>query len=96
MDEASLTYELTGIVGTVLKRRPSMGWEPGQRVRLGDRRGNVTYIASISNDEEVNKILPQIWLSYGVKIVLGTTITSCRNTYTSCVAIFVSTWATEK
>lgn len=62
MDEASLTYELTGIVGTVLKRRPSMGWEPGQRVRLGDRRGNVTYIASISNDEEVNKILPQILL----------------------------------
>ena len=52
MDEASLTYELTGIVGTVLKSRPSMGWEPGQRVRLGDRRGNVTYIASISNDEE--------------------------------------------
>ena len=39
-----------------------MGWEPGQRVRLGDRRGNVTYIASISNDEEVNKILPQILL----------------------------------
>ena len=62
MDEASLTYELTGIVGTVLKGRPSMGWEPGQRVRLGDRRGNVTYIASICNDEEVNKILPQILL----------------------------------
>ena len=37
-----------------------MGWEPGQRVRLGDRRGDVTYIASICNDEEVNKILPQI------------------------------------
>ena len=118
MDEASLTYELTGIVGTVLKSRPSMGWEPGQRVRLGDRRGNVTYIASISNDEEVNKILPQILLgnshrfskrlvkdaeaavgdrlSYGVKIVLGTTITSCRNTYASCVAVVVSTWTTEK
>ena len=61
MDEASLTYELTGIVGT-LKSRPSMGWEPGQRVRRGDRRGNVTYIASISNDKEVNKILPQILL----------------------------------
>lgn len=62
MDEASLTCELTGIVGTVLKSRPSMGWRPGQRVRLGDRRGNVTYIASICNDEKVNKILPQILL----------------------------------
>ena len=58
MDEASLTYELTGIVGTVLKSRPSMGWEPGQRVRLGDRRGDVTYIASICNDEEVSKQNP--------------------------------------
>ena len=62
MDEASLTYHIAGIVGTVLRRRPRVMWQGGDRASLADRRGSVTYLASICNDVNVNRILPQVLL----------------------------------
>ena len=62
MDEASLAYYVGGGVGTVLRTQPLSSLRPADRSRLSDRRGNVTYLASICNDPSLNSKLPQILL----------------------------------
>ena len=62
MDEASLTYHVGGGVGTVLRTQPLSSLRPADRSRLSDRRGTVTYLASICNDPSLNSKLPQILL----------------------------------
>lgn len=62
MDEASLAFHLSGVVGTVLSTKPFKRVMPGDRARLSHRRGNVTYMASICSDPAFNKCLPQILL----------------------------------
>ena len=62
MDEASLAYHVGGGVGTVLRTQPLSSLRPADRSRLSDRRGNVTYLASICNDPSLNSKLPQILL----------------------------------
>ena len=62
MDECSLAYHQTGIRGTVLRTQPLRSVRPEDRARLGDRRGNITYMASICNDPSVSNVLPQILL----------------------------------
>ena len=62
MDECSLAYHQTGIRGTVLRTQPLRSVRPEDRARLGDRRGNITYMASICNDPSFSNVLPQILL----------------------------------
>ena len=62
MDEVSLCYHITGIVGTVLRTQPHLATGPKDRSRLSDRRGNITYMASICNDVTINQKLPQVVL----------------------------------
>ena len=62
MDECSLAYHQTGIRDTVLRTQPLRSVRPEDRARLGDRRGNITYMASICNDPSFSNVLPQILL----------------------------------
>lgn len=62
MDEASLAFHLTGLIGTVLKTGRLSPLRPGDRVKLSARRGALTYMASICNDSAFNDLLPQILL----------------------------------
>lgn len=54
MDECSLAYHQTCIRGTVLRTQPLRSVRPEDRARLGDRRGNITYMASIHLGERAN------------------------------------------
>ena len=58
MDEASLAYHVAGAVGTVLRSGKHKHLQAADRCRLSDRRGNITYIASICNDKALNEKLP--------------------------------------
>ena len=62
MDEASVAFHLTGVVGTVLKTGRFSRLRLGDRAKLSARRGALTYIASICNDPAFNDLLPQILL----------------------------------
>lgn len=62
MDEASLAFHLSGVIGTVLSTRACRNKRPGSRSKLSSRRGNVTYLASICSDPAVAHLLPQILL----------------------------------
>lgn len=62
MDECSLAYHMTGIIGTVLRTCPLSGVCPQDFARLGDRRGHITYISSICSDSAFSHILPQVLL----------------------------------
>ena len=62
MDEASLSYHLAGVTGTVVRTKPCRGNRLVDRSRLRDRRGNITYMASICSDPTINHALPQILL----------------------------------
>ena len=62
MDEASIPLHLSGNIGTVLLEGPNLRRQPADRVRRGDCRSNITYIASICSDSMVGKLLPQILL----------------------------------
>ena len=59
MDEASVAFHLSGLVGTVLKTGPFTSLRPGDSVKLSARRGALTYIASICDDPTVNDLLPR-------------------------------------
>ena len=72
MDEASVAFHLTGLVGTVLRTGRFRRARCGDRASLGARRGFVTYIASICNDPEVNRILPQVVLGNTHRFLLKT------------------------
>ena len=54
MDEASVAFHLTGVVGTVLKTGRFSRLRLGDRAKLSARRGALTYIASICNDPAFN------------------------------------------
>ena len=62
MDEASVPLHLTGSVGTFFVETSNFPQKPGDRAQLGDRRNNITYIASICSDATVGQLLPQILL----------------------------------
>ncbi|CAJ1417449.1 unnamed protein product [Effrenium voratum] len=72
MDEASLAFHLTGVVGTVLKASRLSRLQPGDRAKLSARRGALTHIASICNDPAFNDVLPQILLGNTRQFILGT------------------------
>ena len=72
MDEASVAFHLTGVVGTVLKTGRFSPLRPGDRAKLSARRGAVTYIASICNDPAFNDLLPQILLGNCHQFLLRT------------------------
>ena len=72
MDEASVAFHLSGLVGTVLKTGPFTSLRPGDSVKLSARRGALTYIASICDDPTVNDLLPQILLGNPHQFVLRT------------------------
>ena len=50
MDEASVPLHLTGSVGTFFVETSNFPQKPGDRAQLGDRRNNITYIASVCSD----------------------------------------------
>lgn len=62
MDEASVAFHLTGLVGTVLRTGRFRSLRPGDRTKLSSRRGAITYLASVCNDAMFNNMLPQILL----------------------------------
>ena len=70
MDEASLAYHVAGAVGTVLRPGKHKHLQAADRCRLSDRRGNITYIASICNDKALNEKLPQILLGNSHRFTL--------------------------
>ena len=72
MDEASVAFHLTGVVGTVLKTGRFSRLRLGDRAKLSARRGALTYIASICNDPAFNDLLPQILLGNCHQFVLRT------------------------
>lgn len=44
----------------------------GDRAALGARRGTITYLATICNDDEVNRLLPQVLLGNSHRFLLKT------------------------
>ena len=70
MDEASLAYHVGCGIGTVVRTQPLSHSRPADRSRLSDRRGNVTFLASICNDATVNGKLPQVLLGNARRFTL--------------------------
>lgn len=72
MDEASVAFHLSGLVGTVLRTGRFRRMRCGDRAALGARRGTITYLATICNDDEVNHLLPQVLLGNSRRFLLKT------------------------
>ena len=72
MDEASVAFHLSGLVGTVLRTGRFRRMRCGDRAALGARRGTITYLATICNDDEVNRLLPQVLLGNSHRFLLKT------------------------
>jgi len=72
MDEASVAFHLTGLVGTVLRTGRFRRMRCGDRAVLGARRGTITYLATICDDDEVNHLLPQVLLGNSHRFLLKT------------------------
>ena len=59
MDETSIVRHVTGLVGTVAdwpKHLP----KPRETAALADRRCYISYVASVTHEEEVQRLLPQV------------------------------------
>ena len=57
VDETSLAFHWSGLVGTILRESCA-----ADRSKLKERRARATYICAITHDAEVQKLLPQVLL----------------------------------
>ena len=55
MDETSLAYHIPGLKGTVVK-----GARGRDQASLSELRGHVSYLAAITDDAEIQPLLPQV------------------------------------
>jgi hypothetical protein len=67
MDETSLAYHIAGLKGTVVK-----GARGRDQASLSELRGHVSYLAAITDDAEIQPLLPQVLIGNAHKFTLQT------------------------
>ena len=67
MDETSLAYHIAGLKGTVIK-----GARGRDQASLSELRGHVSYLAAITDDAEIQPLLPQVLIGNAHKFTLQT------------------------